>query len=75
MTSGQEALGIGDVYLPVKLFPKRSSPGSYGTLHLRNVLYIPTSVCNIVGNPSTGDYSNMVLGGLGDDGNDTAITV
>ncbi|KAK4155335.1 hypothetical protein C8A00DRAFT_42055 [Chaetomidium leptoderma] len=74
MTRGQEALGIGDVHLPVKLFPKRSGPGAHGTPHLRNVLHVPTAICNIVGNPGTGDYYDMVLGGLGDDGKDAAIT-
>ncbi|KLU93062.1 hypothetical protein MAPG_12003 [Magnaporthiopsis poae ATCC 64411] len=73
-TSGPEALGIGDVHLPVKLFPKRSGPGAHGTLHLRDVLHVPTSVCNIIGSPGTGDYSGITFAGLGDDGKDGAIT-
>ena len=44
MTSPQEALGIGDVHLPVKLFRKRSGSRAHGTLHLRNVLHVPTRV-------------------------------
>ncbi|KAH6641335.1 hypothetical protein F5144DRAFT_465693, partial [Chaetomium tenue] len=74
MTSPLEALGIGDVHLPVKPFPKRSGPRAYGSLHLRNVLHMPTSVCNIVGNPGTGDYSDIVLAGLGGGGKDAVIT-
>jgi hypothetical protein len=35
---------------------------------------MPTSVCNIIGNLDTSDYSNIVLGGFRDNGNDTAIT-
>ncbi|KAK4148887.1 hypothetical protein C8A00DRAFT_38523 [Chaetomidium leptoderma] len=72
-SSPQPALGIGDVHLPVKLFPKRSGPGAHGTLHLRNVLHVPTSVCNSVGYPGTGDYFDIVFK-LGDDGKDAAIT-
>ncbi len=41
-SSPQPALGIGDIHLPVKMFPKRSSRGAHGTLHLRNVLHVPT---------------------------------
>jgi hypothetical protein len=73
MSNRLQAHGIGDVHLPVKLFPKRSGPGAHGTLHLRNVLYVPTAVCNIVGNSDTGDYSNMVLN-IGEDGQDAKIT-
>lgn len=68
-----EALGVGDVHIPVKLFPKRSGPKAHGTLHLRDVLHAPTAVCNIVGNPSTGDWDEMAYG-LGDDKKDAAIT-
>ncbi|KAL2128193.1 hypothetical protein VTI74DRAFT_9529 [Chaetomium olivicolor] len=69
-----EAIGIGDVRLPVKLFPKRSGAGAHGTLHLRNVLHVPTNVCNIIGGPQTGDYDCMQLGGVGDNGRDAVIT-
>ncbi|KAK3291703.1 uncharacterized protein B0H64DRAFT_445735 [Chaetomium fimeti] len=68
------ALGVGDVRLPVKLFPKRSGPSAHGTLHLRNVLHAPNYICNVIGSPDTGDYSQIVLGGLGDNGKDAAIT-
>ncbi|KAL8349305.1 hypothetical protein RB601_001915 [Gaeumannomyces tritici] len=51
-----QVVGIGDVHLPVKLFPKRSGPESHGTLHLRNVLHAPTIICNVVGDGFTGDY-------------------
>ena len=57
-------IDIGDVHLPAKLFPKRCGPGAHGTLHLQNVLHVPTSVYNIVGNPGTGEYSDIVLRGL-----------
>ncbi|KAL8388806.1 hypothetical protein RB595_008944 [Gaeumannomyces hyphopodioides] len=63
-TNPIEAVGIGDVHLPVKLFPKRSGPDAHGTLHLRNVLHMPTGICNLVGGLNTGDYSRALLGGL-----------
>jgi hypothetical protein len=68
-----EALGIGDVQLPVKLFPKRSGPAAHGTLHLRNVLHVLNCLYNIVGGPQTGDYSSMQLRSLENSGNWGAI--
>lgn len=56
----RQVLGIGDVYLPVHRFPYRTDPGAYGTLHLRNVLHVPSSYCNIIGNSDTGDYATVV---------------
>ncbi|KAL2024417.1 hypothetical protein VTK56DRAFT_8228 [Thermocarpiscus australiensis] len=56
-----QAIGIGVVEIPVKLRPKRSGPDAHGKLRLHNVLHIPTSVCNIVGGPSTGDYHDVSL--------------
>lgn len=53
------ALGIGDVDLPVHLFPYRTDPEAHGTLHLRNVLHVPSSYCNIIGSSDTGDYSTV----------------
>ncbi len=67
-----QALGVGVVHLPVKLSPKRSGPRSHGTLKLCNVLHIPSSICNIVGNGSTGDYASVTFGGL-DDGSKGAM--
>ncbi|KAK4137912.1 hypothetical protein BT67DRAFT_439130 [Trichocladium antarcticum] len=75
LSGGQlKVIGIGEVQLPVKLFPKRSGAAAHGTLHLRNVLHVPTAFCNIIGGPHTGDYDRTQLGGLGDSGNDGAIT-
>ncbi len=36
------------LHLPVKLFPKRSSPGAHSPLHLRNVLHVPTCICKML---------------------------
>ena len=69
-----KALGIGDVKLPVKLFPNRSGPSAHGTLHLPNVLHIPTAICNIIGGPQAGEYDYMKLGGLENSGKDAEIT-
>jgi hypothetical protein len=68
-----DVLGVGDVHIPVKLFPEGSGAEAHGTLHLRNVLHIPVGVCNIVGNPGTGDYDEVEFQ-LGDDKQDVAIT-
>jgi hypothetical protein len=66
-----EAVGIGDVELPVKVH-LRNRPGRnmHGTLRLRNVLHVPTARCNIVGGPSTGDYETLQLGMPQDNGMD-----
>ncbi|KAL8294586.1 hypothetical protein RB597_007782 [Gaeumannomyces tritici] len=56
LEGGLEVVGIGDVHLPVKLFPKRSGPEAHGMLHLRDVLHAPTIICNIVGDGFTGDH-------------------
>ena len=69
-----EAIAVGDVQIPVKLFPKRSGAQAHGTLHLRNVLHAPTALCYIIGGPSTGDYDNYQLGCLGDNGWDGDIS-
>ncbi|KXX76654.1 hypothetical protein MMYC01_207281 [Madurella mycetomatis] len=66
-------LGIGDVHIPVKLFPKRSDPEAHGTLHLRDVLHMPGAVCNIIGGPVSGEYSQLATG-LKEDGKGAAIT-
>ncbi|KAK0743843.1 hypothetical protein B0T18DRAFT_448435 [Schizothecium vesticola] len=68
-----EVLGVGDVHIPVKLFPTGSGPEAHGTLHLRNVLHIPVGVCNLVGSPGTGDYDEVEFQ-FGDDKQDVAIT-
>lgn len=59
----RQALGIGDVHLPVQLIPGRINgfyPEAHGTLHLRDVLHVPSSYCNIIGSSDIGDYSKMV---------------
>jgi len=68
-----EVLGVGVVHIPVKLFPKGSGPEAHGTLYLRNVLHVPLGVCNIVGSPGTGDYSEVKIQ-LGDNNQDVAMT-
>ncbi len=65
-----EALGVGDVRLPVKLFPKRSGSSAHGTMHLRTVLHVLISVCKILGSPEHDEYAGMRLSGVGDDGKD-----
>ncbi|KAG7289124.1 hypothetical protein NEMBOFW57_005487 [Staphylotrichum longicolle] len=68
-----DAIGVGDVVLPVKLFPHLHGKRAHGTLRLRNVLHVPSALCNIVGGPVTDDYAGMQLGGLGDSGRDAVI--
>lgn len=52
-----EVGGIGTVELNVKLYPqKRAGQPNSRTLTLHNVLYAPTSDCNIIGNPIYSDY-------------------
>ncbi|KAM0251866.1 hypothetical protein ACHAQJ_007979 [Trichoderma viride] len=43
--------GVGTVDLPVKRDPNLSGEQSHHILRLTNVLYTPTSVCNVVGQP------------------------
>lgn len=69
-----DAIGIGDVELPVKLYPRLSGKRAHGKLQLRNVLHVPSAICNIVGGPGTNDYAGMQLGGVGDGGRDAVIT-
>ncbi|KAF4984518.1 hypothetical protein FZEAL_314 [Fusarium zealandicum] len=49
-------IGIGTVELPVKRSPRATGPRSHGILRLRNVLHIPTSICNIIGSPIEDEY-------------------
>jgi hypothetical protein len=39
------------------------SSSDHGVLRLRNVLHVPTSLCNVVGGLSTGDYGMYSLEG------------
>ena len=49
-------VGIGTVELPVKRGPSATGPRSHGTLRLRNVLHVPTLICNIIGSPILDEY-------------------
>ncbi|KAL6402748.1 hypothetical protein AUP68_14084 [Ilyonectria robusta] len=49
-------VGIGTVELPVKRSPRATGPRSHGILRLRNVLHVPTSICNVIGSPILDEY-------------------
>lgn len=51
-----EVLGVGDVELDVQTHHDRTGPGSYRTIVLRDVLFVPTAVCNILGRPILKDF-------------------
>ncbi|KAI5456699.1 hypothetical protein BGZ63DRAFT_467867 [Mariannaea sp. PMI_226] len=51
-----QVIGIGSVNLPTKTSPNRTGPSSHGVLRLKNVLHVPSSICNIVGYPIEKDY-------------------
>ncbi|CAO2649753.1 Nn.00g010450.m01.CDS01 [Neocucurbitaria sp. VM-36] len=44
-------LGIGTVEIPTKRSPNTSGVSSHGSLLLREVLYVPDCLCNIIGQP------------------------
>ncbi|KAM0670451.1 hypothetical protein ACQRIU_000846 [Beauveria bassiana] len=44
-----EVIGIGTVELPVKRRPDARGAQSHGVLRLRNVLHVPSGLCNVVG--------------------------
>ena len=48
--------GIGNVALPTKNHPSRKGAASQGTLLLRDVLFAPSAMCNILGGPILDDY-------------------
>jgi len=48
--------GIGTVELPTKRSPNRSGRDSHGILRLKNVLHVPSALCNIIGGPILEDY-------------------
>ncbi|KAJ4006020.1 hypothetical protein NW752_001265 [Fusarium irregulare] len=50
-------VGIGTVELPVKRSPSATGPRSHGILRLRNVLHVPTLICNIIGSPILDEYT------------------
>ncbi|KAH7114902.1 hypothetical protein EDB81DRAFT_297151 [Dactylonectria macrodidyma] len=49
-------VGIGTVELPVKRSPRATGPRSHGILRLRNVLHVPTGICNVIGSPILDEY-------------------
>ncbi|CAK1356793.1 hypothetical protein CB0940_11999 [Cercospora beticola] len=51
-----EVLGIGDVELSVKVRENRTGPKSKRTLVLKDVLYVPKMICNIIGRPILDEY-------------------
>lgn len=46
---GQNAMGIGEVKLPVKTHPKKTGRDAHSTMELKDVLYVPDATCNILG--------------------------
>ncbi|KAK8144378.1 hypothetical protein G3M48_005888 [Beauveria asiatica] len=44
-----EVIGVGTVELPVKRRPDARGAQSHGVLRLRNVLHVPSGLCNVVG--------------------------
>ncbi|RTE67980.1 hypothetical protein BHE90_017643, partial [Fusarium euwallaceae] len=49
-------VGIGTVELPVKRSPRATGPRSHGILRLRDVLHVPTGICNVIGSPILDEY-------------------
>ena len=54
--------GVGDIELTVKTHPNRNGRNAQGALLLRDVLYAPSAVCNILGMPIIADC-NLLFGG------------
>lgn len=51
-----EVLGVGDVKLDVQTHDNQTGPGSHRTILLRDVLFVPTAVCNLLGRPILKDF-------------------
>lgn len=49
-------IGVGSVDLPTKTLPKKTGPSSHGVIHLKNVLHVPTILCNVIGRGLRDDY-------------------
>ncbi|KAF7552747.1 hypothetical protein G7046_g7313 [Stylonectria norvegica] len=66
------AIGVGTVELPTKRSPNPKARGSaaHAIVRLKNVLHVPTLICNIIGNPILQDYE--VDMGYGSGPNSTA---
>nr|CEG04027.1 unnamed protein product [Fusarium acuminatum CS5907] len=57
-----KVIGIGTVALLTKASPNRTGPRSHGTLRLTNVLYVPSAICNIIGQPVVDRYNIITRG-------------
>lgn len=49
-------IGIGTVEIPVKRRPDARGAQGHGVLRLRNVLHVPSCVCNVIGAPIAKDH-------------------
>ncbi|KAJ4145740.1 hypothetical protein LMH87_004577 [Akanthomyces muscarius] len=67
LTSDAPVIGMGTMHLPVKQTPGARNRG-HGTLTLRDVLHVPSALCNIVGTPVFQDYNVSLGSGPGSDG-------
>lgn len=56
---GQSVIGIGTVHLPVKKSPTATGKDAHGILTLRNVLHVPSNVCNILGSPDDAEFLQL----------------
>lgn len=57
---GVRVLGVGDVQLPTRTHPTRSGTAFQGYLILRDVLYAPDGLCNIIGAPFLDGYNCLI---------------
>ncbi|KAL7813298.1 hypothetical protein V8C26DRAFT_405474 [Trichoderma gracile] len=62
---GVPVQGIGAINLPVKRGPNVRGPHAHHIIRLTNVLYVPSSVCNVVGMPIFESSIARVSMGLG----------
>ncbi|TQV99086.1 hypothetical protein IF1G_01301 [Cordyceps javanica] len=53
---GAAVIGIGTVELRVKRRPDARGAQSHGILRLRNVLHVPSCLCNVIGTPIAEEY-------------------
>jgi hypothetical protein len=66
--------GVGVVSIPVKKSPHQCDRNAHGKLVLRNVLYCPSAVCNIIGYPEEMRREYIVTMDLRDTRSKGAIT-
>lgn len=67
LTSGATVIGLGTVNLPVKTTPE-ARHREHGTMTLRDVLHVPSALCNIIGTPLFQDYKVRLETGPGSNG-------